>query len=97
MAGTQYWGTGRLGRVQSTSFTTTAGTVSTGVGTSTFKVRMIVTSSAYVRTDSTTASSLDTYMAANVPEYFTVTPGQSPSAISSVTATTGILFVTEII
>lgn len=98
MAGTQYWGTGRIGNVQATSFTTTAGTVANGVTAGVYKVRIIVTQSAYFRPDgaTTAASSADSYMAANVPEYFTVSPGYKPSAISSVTGTTGVMFVTEV-
>lgn len=96
MAGTQYWGTGRQGPTQASSFTTTAGTIASTWNDGTLKVRVIVTASAYVRTDGTAASSSDMYMAANVPEYFTINPSGKVSAISSVTGTTGFVFATVV-
>ena len=96
MAGTQYWGTGLQGATQAVSFTTTAGTIASTWPDGITKVRIIVTGSAYVRMDGTTASSGDMYMAANVPEYFTIRPSGKVSAISSITATTGVLFVTAV-
>ena len=93
----QYWGTGRLGATQATSFSTTLSATSTaGLGSQTRRVRVIVTSAAYISFGSTTVSSGDAYFAANVPEYITVTPGQRISAQSSVTASSGFLFVTEV-
>ncbi len=96
MAGTQYWGTGYPEATQATSFTTAVGAIASAVGTQIRKVRIIVTSSAYVSIGTTSASSSDFYIAANVPEYFTIRPNTKVSAISSVTATTGFLFVTAV-
>lgn len=95
MAGTQYWGAGRLGTHQSKAFTGTAGTIDNAIGSGTFKVRVVVTSAAYVKVDnSPTATSADVYMAADSPEYFTCTPGQKVSAIQ--VSSGGTLHVTEV-
>jgi len=95
MAATQYWGTGRLGTHQSVAYTGTAGTISNAVGEGTFKVRVVVTSAAYVLVDKDpTATSAAVYMPADSPEYFTVTPGQKVSAIQVVSG--GTLHVTEV-
>jgi hypothetical protein len=95
MAGTQYWGAGRLGTHQSAAYTGTAGTITNVVGAGTFKVRVVVTSAAYVKVDnSPTATAADVYVPADSPEYFTVTPGQKVSAIQVVSG--GTLHVTEV-
>lgn len=95
MAGTQYWGTGRLGTHQSKAYTGTAGTIDNAVGDGTFKVRVVVTSAAYIKVDkSPTATSADVYLPADTPEYFTITPGMKVSAIQ--VASGGTLHVTEI-
>jgi hypothetical protein len=91
----QYWGTGRLGATLATSFSTTL-LATTAVGSQTRRVRVIATSACYVSFGTTTVSSGDAYFPANVPEYITVTPGQKISAQSSVTASSGYLFVTEV-
>lgn len=95
MSGTQYWGTGRLSTHQSKAYTGTAGTIDNVVGSQTRKVRVVVTSAAYVKVgDSPTATTSDVYMPADAPEYFTCTPGQKVSAIQVSAA--GTLHVTEI-
>ncbi len=95
MAGTQYWGTGRLETHQSVAYTGTAGTISNVVGTGCFKVRVVVTSAAYVKIgNSPTATTSDVYMPADSPEYFTITPGQKVSAMQVSGA--GTLHVNEI-
>lgn len=94
MAGTQYWGTGRWGAVQSAAYTGTAGTITNGISAGTYKVRIIVTTAAFVKVgDSPTATSGDTYVAAGIPEYVTCTPGQKVSAIQ--VASGGTIYVTE--
>lgn len=94
MAGTQYWGVGRLGAHQSAAYTATAGTISNAVGDGTFKVRVIVTTAAYIKIGSSpTATSSDVYMPANSPEYFTLMPGEKVSAIQA--SSGGTLHVTE--
>lgn len=91
----QYFGTGRLGTVQSASYTGTAGTITNPVGPQTYRVRVLVTTDAYVRIgNNPTAVSGDTYMTGLVPEYFTITPGQKVSAVE--VSSGGTLNVTEI-
>jgi hypothetical protein len=90
-----YWGVGRLSTAQTVSYTGTAGTISNGVGSQTYKVRVLVTTDAYIKIgDSPTATTSDTYIPALTPEYFTITPGQKVSAIQ--VSSSGALKVTEI-
>lgn len=91
----QYIGTGRLGGSLSVAYTGTAGTISAAVGTQTRKVRVLVSTDAYVKIDhGPTATSSDVYMTALLPEYFTCSPGDKVSAIQ--VASGGTLHVTEI-
>lgn len=91
----QYWGTGRLSTHQSVAFTGTAGTISNAVGAQTYKVRVIVTSAAYIKIDgSPTATSSDVYLPADSAEYFSINPGQKVSAIQ--VSAGGSLHVTEV-
>jgi len=91
----QYWGTGRLGTHQSVAYTGTAGTITNAIGNGVQKIRVVVTSTAYVKIgNSPTATSSDVYMPADTPEYFTVTQGMKVSAIQVSGA--GTLHVTEI-
>jgi hypothetical protein len=84
----------RQGAHQKAAFTGTAGTIANGIGAYTKTVRVIVTAAAYVKIgNSPTATAADMYMAANWPEYFTVTPGQKVSAIQ--VSAGGDLHVTE--
>lgn len=92
----QYIGTGRIGPSDNTkAYTGTAGTYGP-IGTETFKVRVLVTTDAYVTTDGTTPTSTNgAYVPALSPEVFTTTPGQSVKAIQVSAA--GTLCVTEFI
>lgn len=91
----QYVGTGRLDTHQSIAYTGTAGTIANVVGTQTYKLRVLVTSDAYVKVGNTpTATTSDVYMPALSAEYFTCSPGQKVSAIQ--VAASGTLHVTEI-
>jgi len=91
----QYIGTGRIGTAQNVAYTGTAGAVS-AVGTETYKVRVVVTTDAFVTTDGSTPSATSgAYVVALSPEYFTVTPGQVVKAVQVSSA--GTLYVTEIV
>jgi hypothetical protein len=90
----QYFGTGRFGTHQSVSYSTSAGTISTAIGTGVQKVRLVVTTASFVFVGSTGAATSDVYMPADSPEYITISPGQKVSAIQS--AASGTLHVTEI-
>ena len=91
-----YWGTGRLSTVQSVAYTGTAGTITNAVGSQTYKVRVVVTTDAYVTTDGSTPSATSgAYVSALSPEYFTTTPGQAVKAVQ--VSAGGTLYVTEII
>jgi hypothetical protein len=92
----QYFGTGRLGTHQSVAYTGTAGTITNAVGTGVQKVRVIVTTDAYVKIGSSpTATTSDVYMSAESPEYFTIAAGEKVSAIQL--SSGGTLHVTEIV
>jgi hypothetical protein len=94
MAGTQYWGTARWGATQNVGYSATAGTISNGIGSGAYKVRLICTTAAFVRVgDNPTATASDVYVAAGIPEYVTITPGQKVSAVQ--VASAGTLYVTE--
>ena len=90
-----YWGTGRLGSHQSVAYTGSAGTITNAFGTGTQKVRVVVTSAAFILiAKDPTATSAGVYMPADSPEYFTVNPGEKVSAIQ--VSSGGTLHVTEI-
>jgi hypothetical protein len=92
----QYFGTGRLGTHQSVAYTGTAGTITNAVGTGVQKVRVVVTTAAYIKIGSSpTATTSDVYIPADSPEYFTIAAGEKVSAIQS--ASGGSLHVTEIV
>jgi hypothetical protein len=87
---------GRLDTHQSVAFAGTAGTIANPVGTQCRKIRVVVTSAAYVRiSNSPPATAADVYFPANWPETVIVNPGQSVSAIQ--VAAAGFLHVTEIV
>ena len=91
----QYIGTGRIGASGNAAYTGTAGTYGP-ISSETYKVRVLVTTDAFVTTDGTTPSSTSgAYVVASSPEYFTVTPGQSVKAVQ--VSSGGTLYVTEII
>ena len=91
----QYIGTGRLGTHQSVAYTGTAGTIATALEAQTYKVRVVVTTAAYIKIgNSPTATTSDVYMVADSVEYFSVTPGMKVSAVQVTTG--GTLHCTEI-
>lgn len=90
---TQYIGTGRLGPGKNVAYTGTAGATS-AIGAQTYKVRVLVTTDAFVTTDSSTPSATSgAYLPALSPEYFTTTPGQIVKAVQ--VSAGGTLYVTE--
>jgi hypothetical protein len=93
--GIQYTGVGRIGPAQNVAFTATAGTITNKIGSETYKVRVLVTSDAFVTTDGSTPSATNgAYVPALEPEYFAVTPGQKVSAVQ--VSAGGTLYVNEI-
>lgn len=96
MAQQQYIGTGRIGPSDnSQTYTASEGTYGP-VGAETYKVRVLVTTDAYVTTDGTTPSTTNgAYVPALFPETFTVTPGQSVKAVQ--VSAGGTLCVTEFV
>lgn len=89
----QYVGTARLGAFQSIAYTGTAGTIANPLSSQCYRVRVVVSTDAYITTDGSTATVGATYLPALTPEYFTVSPGQKVSAIQ--VAAGGTLYVTE--
>ena len=86
---------GQPGTHQSVAYTGTAGTIASAVGPQTTKVRLVVTSAAFIAFGaSPTATAADIYMPADTPECFTVRPGQKVSAVQ--VAAAGTLHVTEL-
>ena len=95
MAGTQYWGAGRIGTHQSVAYTGTAGTVANTVTSGVQKVRVCASSACYIAIGvSPTATTASIYLPADTPEYFTIGPGEKVSAIQL--SAGGTLHVTEI-
>jgi hypothetical protein len=92
---TQYIGVGRIGAAQNVAYTGTAGTVTNGVTNGVQKVRVLVTTDAFVTMDGSTPSATSgAYVVGLAPEYFTVTSGQKVSAVQ--VSSSGTLYVTEI-
>jgi hypothetical protein len=91
----QYIGTGYLGAHQAKAYTTSA-EIDNAVGAGTNKVRVVVTSAAYIKIGKTplTATTADVYMPADSPEYFTIRPGEKVAAVQ--VASGGNLHVTEV-
>jgi len=95
MAGTQYFGTGRLGTHQNVAYTGTAGTIANAISAGVYKVRVVATTACYVAIGSSpTATTSSAYLPADSPEYFTCNPGEKVSAVQLSAA--GTLHVTEI-
>lgn len=87
---------GRLGTHQSVAFSGTAGTITNPIGAGVYKVRVVVTAAAFIRIgNAPPATASDTYLPANLPEYFICSPGEIVSAIQVSGA--GTLDVTEIV
>lgn len=92
---TQFTGTGRIGTSGNAAYTGTAGTYGP-IGTQTYKVRVLVTTDAFVTTDGSTPSATGgAYVPGLSSEYFTTTPGQVVKAVQ--VSAGGTLYVTEII
>jgi hypothetical protein len=90
----QFIGTARPGITQNVAFTGTAGTITNPISSETYKVRVLVTSDAYITLDGTTPTSSNAlYLPALSAEYFTTTPGQKVSAVQ--VSASGTLYVTE--
>lgn len=93
----QYVGTGRQGKVQNIAYTGTAGVIAAGISVYVTKVRVLVTSDAWVLigppgTLATVGTGM--YCPAKAAEYFTCTSGQVVSAIQDTAG--GTLNVTEV-
>lgn len=85
----------RLDTHQSVAYTGTAGTITNGVGTETKRVRVVVTSAAYIKISKTpTATTSDVYMPADRPEIFSIGAGEKVSAVQ--VSAGGTLHVTEL-
>jgi hypothetical protein len=83
-----------MGTHQSVAYTGTAGTIANVIATGVQKVRVVVTTAAYVKIGSSpTAATTDVYMAADSPEYFTINSGEKVSAVQ--VSAGGTLHVTE--
>lgn len=91
----QYVGTGYLGTHQVKAYTTSA-EIDNAIGTGVNKVRVVVTTAAYIKIGKTpvTATTSDVYMPADSPEYFTIRPGEKVAAVQ--VSSGGNLHVTEI-
>jgi hypothetical protein len=85
----------RLGAVQKVDYTA-ASASSSAFGAQTYGIRVIATTDCHVKIGDGTvaATNSETYLPADLPEYFTVTPGQKIAAIRA--AADGALFVTEL-
>src|SRR5262249_54589878 len=96
MGAQQYIGTGRLGTTQNVAYTGSSGVITNPVGSETYKVRVLVTTDAFVKIGdgSPTATPAHPYLPALSPEYFTCTPGQKVASVQ--VSSGGTLYVTEI-
>src|SRR5262249_61710575 len=85
MGAQQYIGTGRLGTTQNVGYTGSSGAITNPLGSETYKVRVLVTTDAFVKIGdgSPTATTSDAYLPALSPEYFTCTPGQKVAAVQA--------------
>jgi hypothetical protein len=91
----QYIGTGRIGTSGNAAYTGTAGTYGP-IGSQVYKVRILVTTDAWVTTDGSTPSATSgAYVVASSPEYFTTSPGQSVKAVQ--VSSGGTMYVTELL
>lgn len=85
----------RWGTNQTVSYTSTSVANSTAFVTGIQAVRVLASTSCHIKVGaSPTATSSDTRLAANVPEYIEVSPGEKIAAIR--TTTSGTLHVTEV-
>jgi hypothetical protein len=91
----QYIGTAYLGAHQVKAYTTTAA-IDNAISTGVYKVRVVVTSAAYIKIGKPplTATTADVYLPADSPEYFTIRPGETVAAVQ--VSAGGNLHVTEV-
>jgi hypothetical protein len=94
---------GRLGVTQAVAYTGTSAQATNPFGAETWQVRVVANSACHVTIGDgdQAATTGDPFVPANIPEYFTVTPGQKIAAIRAatdglITATSGTLWVTEL-
>ena len=93
-----YYGTGRLGATYSANVLSTAAASTSVVSGQVYRVRVASDVATYVSIgEAPVASAIgSTYLPANAPEYFTITPGQKVSFRQSAGTASGTGFVTEI-
>ena len=87
----QYVGTARQGNIQNIAYTGTAGVIAAAIGSMVTKVRVLVTSDAWVLIGPPgTLATVGTgvYVPAKAAEYFSCTSGQVVSAIQDTAAGT---------
>lgn len=95
MAAQQYIGTARIGPSGNAAYTGTAGSYGP-IGAQVQKIRVLVTTDAWVTTDgSTPSATAGAYVVALTPEYFTTSGGQTIKAVQ--VASGGTLYVTEVV
>lgn len=86
---------GRIAQTQSVTFSSVAGTISS-VGSQTYRVLVLTTESAFIKiANGLAATSTDAYRSANEEAIFSITPGQTVSAVQ--VSAGGTLHVTELI
>ncbi|MBM7483320.1 hypothetical protein ACVWWI_003364 [Bradyrhizobium sp. USDA 3686] len=85
----------RLGTAQNATYTTTAASPAAAVGAGVSRVRVLVTTDAWITVgkNPTATTSASTYLPALMPEYVIVNPGENISAVQ--VSATGVLNVTE--
>jgi hypothetical protein len=86
----------RLGAAQKVDFTA-ASAASAAFGAQTYAIRVVATEDCHIKVGdgAVTATAAETYLPADLPEYFTVTPGQKVAAVRA--TADGSLFVTEFV
>ena len=64
---------------------TTASAASTAFASTTYEIRVVASAACFVRISETTPTAVttDSYLPANFPEYFMVTPGQKLAGITA--------------
>jgi hypothetical protein len=89
---------GRLnGTAQNVAYTASKGTITNGISAGVNKIRVLVTTAAFVMIDDgsgTPSGTLGAYVPALSPEYFVCTPGQKVSAVQ--VSAGGSLYVSEV-
>jgi hypothetical protein len=90
----QYFGTTRIGKAQNVAYTASVGAIANGVSAGVTRIRIMVTTDAFVTTDGTDPSTTNgAYLPAASAEYFTVNPGEKPKAVQ--VAAGGTMYITE--